>query len=79
MKTSELLEHIAKHMLDDRAELLEGESDRLFPDDVVIRYMNEAQRRLARVGLVIEDRLTPEVTTIPLKLGSSSTLSTSRF
>ena len=38
-------------------------------DELVLRYLNEAQRLLARVGLVLEDRATPEVTIIPLSEG----------
>lgn len=66
MKTSELLEHIAGPMLDDRAELLAGASDQLFKDSTVIRYLNEGERRLARDAWVIEDTTTPAVCQLTL-------------
>lgn len=67
MKTSELLEHITGPMLDDRADLLEGASDQLFKDETVLRYLNEAERKLSRDAWVIEDLLTPTVTQIQLQ------------
>lgn len=67
MKTSELLEHVAKHQLDDRANLLEGASDELFEDSVVLRYLNAGQRLLARDAWVIEDRATAAVCEIQLE------------
>jgi hypothetical protein len=53
-------------MLDDRAELLAGASDQLFKDSTVLRYLNEAERRLARDAWVIEDTVTPAVCEITL-------------
>jgi hypothetical protein len=67
MKTSELLEHITGPMLDDRAELLAGASDQLFKDSTVIRYLNEAERKLCRDAWVLEDLSTPAVCEVPLK------------
>lgn len=55
MKTSELMDHITKSMLDDRADLVSGESDQLYSDDTVIRYLNEAQKILCRRAWVLED------------------------
>jgi hypothetical protein len=66
MKTSELIEHVAKDMLDDRAALVEGASDRLFSDEKVLRYLNEAERKLCRDALVLEDLATPSVCEIQL-------------
>lgn len=67
MKTSELLEHITGPMLDDRAELLAGASDQLFKTSTVLRYLNEAERKLARDAWVIEDATTPAVCQITLQ------------
>ena len=66
MKTSELLEHITGPMLDDRAELLAGASDQLFKSATVIRYLNEAERKLCRDAWVLEDISTPLVCEIQL-------------
>lgn len=56
MKISELVKHITEDMLDDRAELVSGESDELFSADRVLRYLGEAERRFCRDAWVLEDR-----------------------
>lgn len=55
MKLSELLDHIGKELLDDRTEMLEGVSDSVWSDAVLVRYLNEAQKILARRAWVLED------------------------
>lgn len=55
MELGELLDHIGKELLDDRVEMLEGQSDTIWSDEVIVRYLNEAQRILARRAWVIED------------------------
>lgn len=69
MKTSELLEHITGAMLDDRTEMISGENDELFKTPTVLRYLNEAQRKLCRDAWVLEDLTTPVVTEITLEVG----------
>jgi hypothetical protein len=71
VKTSELIEHTAGPMLDDRANLLEGASDQLFATSTVLRYLNEAQMILCREGLVLEDKTTPTVCEITLVEGQA--------
>lgn len=56
MKTSELLDHTASVLLDDRADLLEGESDSLWKDETIVRYLNDAQEKLCRWAWVLEDK-----------------------
>ncbi len=55
MKVSELLEYTAKEYLDDRTEMLDGEPDELWSDKTLVRYFNEAQRRLCRRAWLLKD------------------------
>ena len=55
MNLAELLEHTAKDYLDDRVDLLDGEQDNLWSDALIVRYLNEAQRILARRAWCIVD------------------------
>ena len=53
MILSELLEYTAKQFLDDRVDLLDGDSDELWSDAYLVRQLNQAQRILARRAWVI--------------------------
>ena len=55
MKTSELIQFVTKDLLDDRTDMLSGESDELFSDATVARYLAEAERILCRRAWVLED------------------------
>lgn len=66
MKTSELIQHVAKDLLDDRAEMLSGESDELFSDALIARYLAEGERLLCRRAWVLEDSAASAVTRIQL-------------
>ena len=55
MKTSELIQFVAKDLLDDRTDMLSGESDELFSDATIIRHLAEAERILCRRAWVLED------------------------
>jgi hypothetical protein len=55
MKNKELIEYVSKDMLDDRAEMLSGESDQLFSDDVIARRLAEAENIMCRRAWVLED------------------------
>jgi hypothetical protein len=61
MNLGELLEELRENILHDRSDRVAGESDRLWSDRTLIRYINEAERRLAREALVIRDNSTEEV------------------
>lgn len=52
MRLDELLEHTRTY-LDDATELLDGDPDILWPDTLIVRYLNEAQRILTRRAWVI--------------------------
>lgn len=55
MKTSELLQYVAKDLLDDRKDLVSGESDELFTESLIARHMAEGERILCRRAWVLED------------------------
>jgi hypothetical protein len=55
MTLDELLDHLRRDLLHDRSDQIEGDSDRLWSDTTLIRYINEAQRRFARRSLCIRD------------------------
>lgn len=53
MNLTELLEYTAKQFLDDRVDLLDGDSDELWSDSYLVRQLNQAQRIIARRAWVI--------------------------
>lgn len=50
-----MLAYTAKEYLDDRTDLLDGEPDELWSDETLVRYFNEAERRLCRRAWAIID------------------------
>ena len=71
MKLEELLEHTAKDFLDDRTDLVDGDPDELWSNKVVVRYFNEAQRRLCRRAWVLVDTSHPQAGRIVLATGKT--------
>lgn len=69
MKLSELLSELRLNILNDRSDRSSGDSDYLWTDATLIRYINEAQRRFATRALVIRDATTPEVVQVELQAG----------
>ena len=69
MKLFELLEYTAKEFLDDRTELVEGDPDELWSDKTLIRYFNEAERRLCRRAWVLIDIGNPTAGVVTLATG----------
>lgn len=69
MNLGELLDELRVNILNDRSDRVSGSSDYLWTDATLTRYINEAQRRFARKGLVIRDAKTPEVCEITLATG----------
>lgn len=55
MTLEELLDFVAKGYLDDRTEMLDGESDSLWSDELIVQYLNEAQRIFTRRAWVLID------------------------
>lgn len=69
MTLEELLAELRENILHDRSDRISGQTDRLWSDETLVRYINEAQKRFARMGLVLRDASTPEVTQVTLATG----------
>ena len=55
MNLAEMLTFTASEFLDDRTELISGDPDSLWSDELLVRYFNEGQRILARRSWCIID------------------------
>lgn len=71
MNLSELLAELRENILNDRTDRVAGTSDYLWTDATLVRYINEAQRRMAVRGLILRDGSTDEVTKLTLVAGQS--------
>lgn len=71
MKLGELLDELRVNILNDRSDRTGGASDYLWTDATLTRYINEAQRRFARKGLVIRDSKTSDCCEVTLVAGQS--------
>lgn len=69
MKLGELLTELRENILHDRSDRVSGSPDYLWSDDTLVRYIDEAQKRFARKGLVIRDGTNPDVCEITLQTG----------
>ena len=69
MKLDDLLDELRTNILNDRSDQTSGDSDYLWTDKTLVRYINEAQRRFARKAFVIRDATTPEVVNVALEAG----------
>ena len=67
MSLGELLEELREGILHDFSDQIAGDSDQLWPNRRLVRYINEAERRFARESLCLRDGKTPEVTHIHTK------------
>lgn len=57
MKLSEILDHIGEHVLDDRTDLASGPPDSLWPDELLVRYLNDGMNIFCRKAWpIIDDR-----------------------
>ena len=71
MNTGDLLTELRENILHDRSDQVAGVSDRLWSDETLMRYMNEAQRRFARHSLIIRDS-TSDATKVTLVAGQDT-------
>lgn len=71
MTLAELLSELRNNILHDRSDRVAGTSDYLWTDETLIRYIDEAQRRFARKGLVLRDGSTAEVVEVTLVEGQT--------
>lgn len=60
MQLYELLEELRENVLHDRSDRVAGSDDYLWSDKTLVRYIDQAQRRLARRALVLRDAITPK-------------------
>lgn len=67
MTLQELLDTLRLDILSDRSDRVDGAPDQLWTDATLIRYIDEAQTRFARLGLVLRDASTPEVCQVTLR------------
>lgn len=68
MTLQELLDELRFNILHDRSDRVAGTPDYLWSDVALVRYINEAQRRYARLGLLIRDG-SSDVTRVTLQAG----------
>lgn len=65
MNLQQCLDMLKSNILYDRSDRVDGTADWLWSDETLVTYINEAQRRFARLGLVIRDGST-DVTRVTL-------------
>lgn len=63
MTLGELLDELRNNILHDRSDQIDGPSDYLWSDEALIRYINQAYYRFARLALCLRDGTTPNLTT----------------
>jgi hypothetical protein len=66
MNLGDLLLELRENILHDRSDQVAGSSDYLWSDTTLVRYIDEAQRRLARQTLIIRDGTTAQCCQITL-------------
>lgn len=69
MNLGDQLEELRYNILRDRSDLIAGDSDSLWSDTTLLRYIKDGERRFARQSLILRDSTTAEVTQVRLKLG----------
>jgi len=66
MDLTTLLAELRENMLHDRSDAVSGQSDRLWTDATLVRYINEAHKRFARDSLCIRDATTAAQTEVAM-------------
>lgn len=69
MNLDDQLTELRVNILRDRSDIIAGDTDSLWSDETLLRYIEDAERRFARQTLCMRDSTTPEVTRIKLKAG----------
>ncbi len=69
MNLGELLDELRINILRDRSDLIAGDSDSLWTDESLIRYIGDGERRFSRRTLILRDSTTPQVTQVILRNG----------
>jgi len=71
MNLEDLMDELRSNILHDRSDRDSGDTDFLWSNETLVRYIDEAQRRLARQGLILRDGSTAEVCEVTLVAGQS--------
>lgn len=69
MRLQEQLDELRFNILRDTSDIIAGDTDSLWSDEALIRYIGDAERRFARQTLSIRDAVTPQTCTFKLKNG----------
>lgn len=69
MTLDEQLDELRSNVLRDTSDIIAGDTDSLWSDETLLRYIGDAERRFARQSLILRDSTTPEYTQIILKQG----------
>lgn len=72
MILQDLLTELRENILHDRSQRISGDADHLWSDATLVRYINEAQKRLAREALVIRDSTTDDCCKVTLVTGQDN-------
>lgn len=70
MLLGDQLDELRINVLRDRSDLIAGDTDSLWSDETLLRYIGDAERRFCRRTLILRDSTTPEVTQVLLKSGT---------
>jgi len=69
MTLGEQLHELRVSILRDRSDLIAGESDQMWTDDQLLRYIKDAEHRFARRTMMLKDATTPRFCRLILKQG----------
>lgn len=71
MDLETILDHLSTHVLDDSAQLVNGPPDSLWPDELLVRYLNDGQNIFCRKAWPIVDDSSPQCCQITLESGNN--------
>ena len=69
MNLDDQLSELRFNILRDRSDIIAGDTDSLWSDETLVRYIKDAERRFARQSLILRDSTTASVVQIKLKTG----------
>lgn len=72
MNLADQLSELRVNILRDRSDIIAGDTDSLWSDETLIRYIADAERRFARQTMCLRDSATPQVVQVKLKNGTKT-------
>lgn len=69
MTLDDQLSELRFNILRDRSDIIAGDTDSLWSDETLLRYIKDAERRFARQSLILRDSTTANVTQVILRAG----------